>query len=133
MRPKKKRHSTNPYWHGLFAKKRVQIGQFLPQWPHLYFPSAYRGSPPCTLSRHPNIRERHGTAMHYTNTGCQVLNLHRAQFLSYFGDQPSGALCRARERGELIRYSGAIQLWWVSDAPSWGNFNMKHLAARFQP
>ena len=32
-----------------------------------------------------------------------------------------GALCRARERGELIRYSGAIQGWWVSDAPSWGN------------
>ena len=78
-----------------------------------FFPSAYRGSPPCTLSRHPNIRERHGTAMYYTNTGCQVLNLHRAQFLPHFGHQPSGALCRARERGELIRYSGAIQVWWV--------------------
>ena len=59
----KKSNSPNPYENPLFAKKQVQIGPFWPQWPHLYFPSAYRGSPPCTLSRHPNIREIHGTVM----------------------------------------------------------------------
>ena len=53
----KKRHSPNPCWHGLFAKKRVQIGLIWPPWPHLYFTPAYRGSPPCTLSQHPDNRE----------------------------------------------------------------------------
>ena len=53
----KKGHSPNPCWHGLFAKKRVQIGLIWPPWPHLYFTSAYRGSPPCTLFQHPDNRE----------------------------------------------------------------------------
>ena len=49
--------SLNPYWHGLYAKNGVQIGQILLLWPHLYFTSAYRGSPPCTLSHYPDNRE----------------------------------------------------------------------------
>ena len=53
----KKRHSPNPYWHGLLAKNQVQIGQFWPPWPPVYFTDAYRGSPPCTLSHHPDNRE----------------------------------------------------------------------------
>ena len=52
----KKRHSRNPCWHGLFAKKRVQFGLIWPPWPHLYFTPAYRGFPPCTLSQHPDTR-----------------------------------------------------------------------------
>ena len=53
----KKRLSPNPYWYGLFAKKRIQIGQIWPLGPNLHFTGAYRGSPPCTLSQHPNSRE----------------------------------------------------------------------------
>ena len=53
----KKRLSPNPYWHGLFAKNGVQIGQFWAPRPPLYFTDAYRGSPPCTLSHHPDNRE----------------------------------------------------------------------------
>ena len=53
----KKGNSPNPCWHGLFAKKRVQIGLIWPPWPRLYFTSAYRGSPPCTLFQHPGNRE----------------------------------------------------------------------------
>ena len=49
--------SLNPYCHVLFAKNGVQIGQILLLWPHLYFTSAYRGSPPCTLSHYPDNRE----------------------------------------------------------------------------
>ena len=55
--PKKKRHFPNPYWRGLFAKNRTQIAQNLPLWRHLHFTPAYMGSPPCTLSQHPNIKE----------------------------------------------------------------------------
>ena len=55
--PEEKSHSPNPYWHPLFAKNGVQIGQILPLWAHLYFTSSYRGSPPCTLSQHPDNRE----------------------------------------------------------------------------
>ena len=57
VRPEEKSHSPNPYWHPLFAKNGVQIGQILPLWAHLYFTSSYRGSPPCTLSQHPDNRE----------------------------------------------------------------------------
>ena len=53
----KKGNSPNPCWHGLFAKNRVQIGLIWPPWPRLYFTSAYRGSPPCTLFQHPDNRE----------------------------------------------------------------------------
>ena len=53
----KKRHFPNPYWFGLFAKKRIQIAQIWPLWRHLHFTAAYMGSPPCTLSQHPNIKE----------------------------------------------------------------------------
>ena len=49
--------SLNPYCHVLFAKNGVQIGQILLLWPHFYFTSAYRGSPPCTLSHYPDNRE----------------------------------------------------------------------------
>ena len=55
--PKKERHFPNPYWRGLFAKNRTQIAQNLPLWRHLHFTPAYMGSPPCTLSHHPNIKE----------------------------------------------------------------------------
>ena len=57
VRPAEKSHSPNPYWYGLFAKNRVQIGQIWLLWPHLYFTPAYRGSPPCTLFQHPDNRE----------------------------------------------------------------------------
>ena len=57
VRPAEKSHSPNPYWYGLFAKKRVQIGQIWPLWPNIHFTGPYRGSPPCTLSQHPNSRE----------------------------------------------------------------------------
>ena len=53
----KKRHLPNPYWFGLFAKKRIKIAQIWPLWRHLHFTAAYMGSPPCTLSQHPNIKE----------------------------------------------------------------------------
>ena len=55
--PTKKRHFPNPYWFGLFAKNRIQIAQIWPLWRHLHFTAAYMGSPPCTLSQHPNIKE----------------------------------------------------------------------------
>ena len=57
VRPAEKSHSPNPYWYGLFAKNRVQIGQIWPLWPNIHFTGPYRGSPPCTLSQHPNSRE----------------------------------------------------------------------------
>ena len=38
-------------------KNGVQIGQIWPLWPHQYFTPGYRGSPPCTLSQHPDTRE----------------------------------------------------------------------------
>ena len=67
--PKKKRHFPNPYWRGLFAKNRTQIAQNLPLWRHLHFTPAYMGSPPCTLSQHPNIKETG-----YSNVlGCCIL------------------------------------------------------------
>ena len=55
--PEKKSLSPNPYWHVLFAKNGVQIGQIWPLWPHQYFTAGYRGSPPCTLSQYPDNRE----------------------------------------------------------------------------
>ena len=39
------------------TKKQLQIGQIWPLGPNLHFTGAYRGSPPCTLSQHPNSRE----------------------------------------------------------------------------
>ena len=41
------------YWYLGFCND----GQILPLWAHLYFTSSYRGSPPCTLSQHPDNRE----------------------------------------------------------------------------
>ena len=54
---RKKSLSPNPYENPLFAKNGVQIGQLLPLWAHFHFTPGYRGSPPCTLSQHPDNRE----------------------------------------------------------------------------
>ena len=57
MRAKKKDIPRIHACMDFLQKKRVQIGLIWPPWPHLYFTSAYRGSPPCTLFQHPDNRE----------------------------------------------------------------------------
>ena len=57
LESRKKSLSPNPYENPLFAKNGVQIGQLLPLWAHFHFTPGYRGSPPCTLSQHPDNRE----------------------------------------------------------------------------
>ena len=75
-RAQKKRHSPNPCWHGLFAKKRVQIGQIWLLWPHLYFTPAYRGSPPCTLFQHPDNKEiGYSNVLTYAHILCYSQNI----------------------------------------------------------
>ena len=53
----KKCHAPNPYGHGHFAKKRVQIGQFWPPQPHLQSTPPYMGLPPCAIFHNPDDRE----------------------------------------------------------------------------
>ena len=57
MRAKKKTFPKSILTWTFCKKKRVQIGQFWPPWPPVYFTDAYRGSPPCTLCHHPDNRE----------------------------------------------------------------------------
>ena len=57
MRAKKKDIPRIHAGMDFLQKKRVQIGLIWPPWPHLYFTPAYRESPPCTLSQHPDHRE----------------------------------------------------------------------------
>ena len=78
LRPKKKSLFLKPYWHVLFAKNGVQIGQIWPVWLHLYFTSGYRGFPPCTLSQHPDSRETG-----YSNVLASIsINQHQSASMS---------------------------------------------------
>ena len=63
VRPAEKSHSPNPYWYGLFAKNRVQIGQIWPLWPNIHLPGHIGGRHPvpCLSTQ---IAERQGTAMY---------------------------------------------------------------------
>ena len=74
----KKRLSPNPYENPLFAKKNgVQIGQLLPLWAHFHFTPGSRGSPPCTLSQHPDNRETG-----YSNPpNCSLIQFFKPQIL----------------------------------------------------
>ena len=57
MRAKKKDFPRIHIDMAFLQKNGVQIGQFWAPRPPLYFTDAYRGSPPCTLSHHPDNRE----------------------------------------------------------------------------
>ena len=57
MTAKKNCCAPNPYGHGHFAKKRVQIGQFWPPQPHLQSTPPYMGLPPCAIFHNPDDRE----------------------------------------------------------------------------
>ena len=55
--PKKRDISRIHIGLDFLQKKRIQIAQIWPLWRHLHFTAAYMGSPPCTMSQHPNIKE----------------------------------------------------------------------------
>ena len=49
--------AKNPYGHGHFAKKQIQIGHFWPVRPYLQSTLPYMGLPPCAIFHIPDDRE----------------------------------------------------------------------------
>ena len=87
----------------LFPFKYTSVKQDWLVWAHLYFTPGYRGSPPCTLSQHPDNRETG-----YSNVLCYVMlnkMMSRVDFLGFIGP-PRG------DSGRLIPvYGGKMGSW----------------------